>query len=109
VSKEFYSNLIAPRLESIEYYTTRLTENGPALLIDPSCRKLIKALASGWRYEKNRKSGVDKDVPEKNEHSHVGDGFGYSCQYHAENGSRQARRKSSNFVVPTFQNTYNVR
>ena len=103
------TNLIAPRLEAIEYYTTRLTEKGPALVIDPRCRTIIKALASGWRYEQNKRSGEDRDVPEKNMYSHPGDALGYLCQYQLENVSRKSGRGQSQRAVLPSVNRYNMR
>ena len=102
------TNLIAPRLEAIEHFTTRLTEKGPALVIDPRCKTIIKALGSGWRYEQNRRSGEDKDTPEKNAYSHPGDALGYLCQYHTENTARRGRAAGP-LVIPQFRNAYNQR
>ncbi len=86
------TNLIQPRLDAIAHYTTRLTEKGPALVIDPRCRGIIRALASGWRYQ-DTKNGAEKPEPEKNAHSHPGDGLGYLCRYCASNETRQVRAK----------------
>jgi len=104
------TNLLAPRLEAIEHFTTRLTEKGPALLIDPRCKVIIKAYASGWRYEQNRRTGADKDVPEKNIWSHPGDASGYLCQYHTENIARASRgRIPVSGLGVRFTNQYNMR
>jgi len=103
------TNLIAPRLAAIEYYTTRLTEKGPALIIDPRCRVIIKALSSGWRYEANRRSGEDKDTPEKNIYSHPGDALTYLCQYNTENVARKSRASQSTQMIPQFPNRYIMR
>lgn len=102
------TNLIAPRLEAIEGFTTRLTEKGPALLIDPRCRTIIKALASGWRYEKTQK-GNEKEVPEKNISSHPGDALTYLAQYHTENTVRSSRRQIQPALTKRFTNNYNMR
>lgn len=103
------TNLIAPRLAAVEYYTTRLTEKGPALIIDPRCRTIIKALASGWRYEQNRRSGEDKDQPEKNIYSHPGDALTYLCQYNTENVARKSRGTQNTQAIPQFPNRYIMR
>lgn len=102
------TNLIAPRLAAIEGFTTRLTEKGPAMLIDPRCRVIIKALASGWRYEKTQK-GNEKEVPEKNMSSHPGDALTYLAQYCTENTARTARRNQAPVIPRTFTNAYNMR
>jgi hypothetical protein len=103
------TNLLTPRLESIEHFTTRLTEKGPALIIDPRCRTIIKALASGWRYEQNKRNGEDKDKPEKNIYSHPGDALGYLAQYCCENATRKSRSAQNQRFIPAFTNHYNQR
>lgn len=102
------TNLIAPRLAAIENFTTRLTEKGPALLVDPRCRTTIKALASGWRYEKT-KGGSEKESPEKNIYSHPGDATTYLAQFFGENVARNARRAQAQPLAPAYGNMYNTR
>lgn len=101
------NNQLPGRIDAIEHFTTRITENGAALQIDPSCKTLIRALRSGWRYTTNTK-GDTREVPMKNEWSHPGDGFSYLCQHFFINGERTARRKTQQ-PLPTFRNSYNVR
>jgi hypothetical protein len=104
------TNLIAPRLDAITAYTTRLTEKGPALVVDPGCRGLIRALVSGWRWEQTKKD-IEKASPEKNIHSHPGDGFGYLCRHFQRAAMRRGRQSNANQrpVLPTFGNSYHVR
>lgn len=104
------TNLLAPRLEAIEHFTTRLTEKGPALQIDPQCKALIRALSGGWRYE-NTKANAEKPTPEKDIHSHPGDGLSYLCRYFHRATVRRGRRTAANArpVLPTFTNTYVMR
>jgi hypothetical protein len=113
--KKFWSvkvdntNLLQPRLDAIDYFTTRLTEVGPAFLVDPSCRKTIRALASGWRYE-NTQKGEEKSKPVKNESSHPGDGVGYLCRYCVTNEARNGKRGTQKrFIIPRFTNSYVAR
>lgn len=102
------TNLIAPRLEAIEHFTTRLTEKGPALVVCPSVKGLIRALVSGWRYVKTQK-GEEKATPEKNLSSHTGDAFGYFCRYHVRNEARYGKKAQANRrPLPTFNNPYIV-
>lgn len=104
------TNLITPRLEAIQHFTTRLTERGPALVIDPACHELIRALTGGWRYETTKKD-TEKPQPEKNVHSHPGDAFGYLCRHYHRGTIRKGRRSSANErpVLPTFGNPYALR
>lgn len=102
------NNQLPGRIEAIEHFTTRLTRNGPALLISPHCKHTIRALQSGWRYEVDRK-GKSRDEPEKNSHSHTGDGFSYLCRYFYKMSAREARRKEAGFVPPRGRNIYAMR
>ncbi len=103
------TNLLTPRLAAIEHFTTRLTEKGPALLIDPDCKSLIRALQGGWRY-KTTKNGDDRPEPDKNISSHPGDGFGYLCRYHVRNEARFGRRGEQRVqILPKFGNPYTQR
>lgn len=87
------NNRLPMRLDAIDYFATRLTDNGPALLVDPAnCPRLLRALKGGWRYAVDTKRGVAKgSEPEKNEHSHVGDAFGYAARYHHKMDQRYGR------------------
>jgi hypothetical protein len=99
------NNRLPGRIEAIESFTTRLVRNGAALQIDPRCRNLIRALQGGWRYSMDKK-GKTNEEPEKNKHSHVGDGFSYLCRYFHTGGAREARRRDSGFVPPRTSNIY---
>jgi len=99
------NNRLPGRIEAIEHFTTRLTRNGPALQIAPHCKRLIRALQGGWRYPADRKDGT-RDKPEKNAHSHAGDGFSYLCRYLYLGGDREAKRKERGFVPPRAVNFY---
>jgi hypothetical protein len=92
--------------------TTRLTDVGPALQVDPvMCPVLIRALKGGWRYVIDPKREITKPEPEKNQYSHPGDAFGYLCRYfhrgheRGNNGGASAR-----FVPPrSFGSNYHMR
>jgi hypothetical protein len=102
------NNRLPGRINAIEHFTTRITENGPALLIDPSCVGLIRALRSGWRYDENTKGEV-AETPKKNKHSHPGDAFSYLCQHFYQGADRAARRKGTGRPVAPARNNYNQR
>jgi hypothetical protein len=91
------NNRLPLRVEAIEHFTTRLTANGPALLIDPRCKNLIRALQGGWRYEMTAKGKLGAE-PEKNRYSHPGDAFGYLCRYFQHTTEREAKRKEKDAV-----------
>lgn len=92
------NNRLPLRLDAIEHYSTRLTDVGPALQIDPEgCPVLIRALKGGWRYVLDPKKGVVRgSEPEKNSYSHPGDGFGYLCRYYHRAGESARRAKAFN-------------
>jgi hypothetical protein len=99
------SNDLASRLGAVDGFLTLLTEAGPALLIDPECKRTIAGFASGYRFAVNAK-GVTAPSPEKNHHSHLADAIQYGCQGVSEQGVREARaRKRTSHAVPS-RNTY---
>ena len=100
------NNQLAKRLDAIEHYVARLTEVGPALLIDPAtCPKLIRALQGGWRFAVDSKTELmARAEPEKNAYSHPGDAFGYLCRYfhrYAERGGRTLVPTGQRRALPT--------
>jgi hypothetical protein len=101
------NNQLPGRIDAIEHFSTRITEGGPALIIDPSCKVLIRALRSGWRYTVTNK-GDTKEVPMKNVYSHPADAFSYLCQYFFKDSERTARSKDRK-PLPRFHNAYTVR
>ena len=59
---------------------TRLVAGKPGLQVDASCRRLRKALAGGYHFKRVpdvRGTELYRDVPYKNNHSHIGDAYGY--------------------------------
>lgn len=90
------NNRLPLRLDAIDYFAARLTAEGPALLLDPvHCPRTIRALAGGWRYAVNLRKGVVQGAaPEKNQHSHIGDGFGYAARYHHKLDTRYGADRS---------------
>lgn len=87
------NNRLPPRLAAIEHYTTRLTDVGPALLIDGrECPVLVRALKGGWRFVLDTKRDVIKgSEPEKNHYSHPGDALGYLARHYARLAERAER------------------
>lgn len=92
------NNRLAKRLDAIDNYTARLTDVGPALLIDAEkCPILTRALKGGWRYVLDPKKGMTKPEPEKNAYSHPGDAFGYLCRYFHKQVEKRERYESYGF------------
>jgi len=111
------NNRLPLRLEAIDHFATGLAFGMPKLVIDDrACPQLVRALKGGWRYKLDAKEqikGGGNAMPEKNAHSHVGDGFGYLCRYF-HRGTLKAERNGGSggrgFVPPrTFGGGYHFR
>lgn len=99
-------NTLQPRLDAVEHYLMRLTDVGPALLIDPGCRTIIRGFEGGYRYAISRK-GTTAAEPDKNEYSHPLDAVQYLAKYFRKGANRAARNSTNAFVPPRFDNRYN--
>jgi len=74
------SNDFKVRRESAAAPMQRLINGKPGLMVDSKCKLLRKSLAGGYHFKRvSVGSGQERfrDSPNKNEHSHVGDAFGY--------------------------------
>lgn len=74
------TNDVMLRLEGVKGLLSRLTIRGrPALVIDPCCTVLRKALGGGYCFQRVKVSGAERyrDTPAKNEFSHVADALQY--------------------------------
>ncbi|MNM89356.1 hypothetical protein D3C81_1015860 [compost metagenome] len=87
------TNLIEPRLQAVESFLCRLTDAGPAYLVDEKCHTLIRGFKSGYRYEVSNK-GTQADKPAKNEYSHPHDANQYMCMAFQGEEVRDARRRA---------------
>lgn len=103
------NNLLQPRIDAAEHFTARLVEGTPALLVDPSCRTLIRALSGGWRFTIMRKGDAQSLEPEKNKWSHPADAFCYGARYYHKGVIREWKNQRSGFKPPKFDNPYLIR
>ena len=103
------NNFLETRITAMEFFTTRITPSGPALLIDPGCKHLIRAFTTGWRF-KAKKDGDTALEPEKNKHSHPADAGGYLCKWFANTDPRYSLNNvKKKFVPPRPTPSYHVR
>jgi len=103
------NNKIESRLAPAQYYMMRLVSAGPALLIDPSCVKLIRALVSGYKYTV-LKGEQRRETPDKNGHSHIADAFTYLCRYVRKGEELAGRRVEKPMPRQrSYPNSYNMR
>jgi len=74
------TNEFRTRREALAIPMGRLIDGKPGFLIDRRCLKLRKSLGGGYHFKRLAiGAGQERfrDVPDKNEHSHVGDAAGY--------------------------------
>ena len=74
------SNDFKVRREAAAAPMQRLINGKPGLIINRNCKLLRKSLAGGYHFKRVAiGAGQErfKDSPNKNEHSHIGDSFGY--------------------------------
>jgi hypothetical protein len=74
------SNNFQVRREGAALPMQRLIQGKPGLIVSTDCKMLRKSLAGGYHFKRvSVGAGQErfKDSPNKNEHSHVGDAFGY--------------------------------
>lgn len=65
------------RRESVAGRLTKMINGQPAVLIDPSCTRIIDGFEGGYSYPEIGNSGVYKTEPAKNEYSHIHDSIQY--------------------------------
>ena len=74
------SNDFKVRREAAAAPMQRLIQGQPGLIVNRKCKLLRKALGGGYHFKRvSIGSGQERfrDAPNKNEHSHIGDSFGY--------------------------------
>jgi hypothetical protein len=64
-----------PRRESVDYMLRQQYRGEPALLIDPTCNRLLNGFLGGYGYKE--KNGIFSERPVKNKYSHVHDALQY--------------------------------
>lgn len=74
------TNEFRTRREALAIPMGRLIEGKPGFMIDRKCMRLRKSLNGGYHFKRIAMGAGQerfRDVPDKNEHSHVGDAAGY--------------------------------
>ena len=88
----------ARRVESVERLLLDHINGKPALVINPSCTKLIQGFSWGYKYRLS-KQGVQDDKPLKDNHSHLADAMQYFCLV-ADSGMQSGRAKFRDDALP---------
>ena len=67
------TNDFIKRRESVAMCLSRLIDGAPGLMIHPQCKTLRKGMAGGYNYKRLQVTGEERfrDVPDKNQYSHV--------------------------------------
>ena len=74
------SNDFMVRREAGAAPMNRLIDGKPGIIVNRSCTRTRKSLAGGYHFKRVAMGGGQerfRDAPNKNEHSHVGDAYGY--------------------------------
>ena len=68
-----HTNVFSIRIAVLDNLLTQVNEGQPRIVVDPSCKSLIRGLNGGYRFKRLRVSGESryKDAPDKDMHSHV--------------------------------------
>ena len=100
------SNDFKVRREAAAAPMQRLVNGKPGLIVNRSCKLLRKALGGGYHFKRvSVGAGQERfrDSPNKNEHSHIGDSFGYLMLGGGE--YNRMVRKSNMAGAPLIQQT----
>lgn len=89
--KMAYSNNTIHRIGATDSFLSRLTEAGPAYLIDPRCSFLKRGMSGGYYFPKNQKGETSESV-KKNIFSHVCEAGQYGDMYFERGGDTKASR-----------------
>ena len=75
------TNTFVGRREAVAKYLTRLVDGQPAFLLDPSCDMLRRGFNGRYQYRRLQVVGEEryKDVPDKNDFSHLQDALQYAA------------------------------
>tara|TARA_R100001129_G_scaffold164232_1_gene130271 strand:+ start:2125 stop:3651 length:1527 start_codon:yes stop_codon:yes gene_type:complete len=98
------------RREAMAAPMIRFIDKKPGLLVDKKCNRTRKALAGGYHFSRvSMGSGQERfrDVPNKNEHSHIGDAYGYLVLGGGEH-KRMTRRPATWTKLPVASSDFNV-
>ena len=98
------------RREAMVAPMIRFIDKKPGLLVDKKCNRTRKALAGGYHFSRvSMGSGQERfrDVPNKNEHSHIGDAYGYLVLGGGEH-KRMTKRPMAWAKLPVADSDFNI-
>lgn len=94
------SNDLGSRFDAVDwYFGGDIDAHTPRVLIDPSCKYLIRAYVSQYHLTKHSSEGkTDADEVEKNEYSHVAEADQYWC--YGYRGPQQVKKDAARMGRP---------
>lgn len=77
------TNKFPDRREAVAKYLTRMTDGRPCLIVDPKCDMIRRGFNGRYQYKRLQVVGQErfKDVPDKNDYSHLHDALQYAALY----------------------------
>src|SRR6185295_14585511 len=77
------TNSFVGRREAVAKYLTRLSDGKPCLIVDPKCDMIRRGFNGRYQYRRLQVVGAErfKDVPDKNDYSHLHDALQYAALY----------------------------
>lgn len=95
VAAPAHTNKITGRLEAVRHFLGRMVDGQPAFVVDPKCVRIRKGLIGRYHFKRVQTTGDRyKDVPEKDEYSHVADATQYAALYARMESVSEARFKT---------------
>lgn len=95
------SNAISLRINSLEFFLTKLVDGLPAFQLSPKCTMIKKGFISKYCWRKKRDGSYTQEI-EKNKWSHIMDALGYGASFFYQDSKkkkffipRQTRRPAS--------------
>ncbi len=90
------TNSFVGRREAVAKYLTRMMDGKPGLIVDPKCDMIRRGFNGRYQYKRLQVVGTEryKDVPDKNDYSHLHDALQYAALY------SQTMNNSSEWAQP---------
>jgi hypothetical protein len=98
------------RIEAVEGALNRLTDGKPALMISPTCRKMIAGFLGGYQFRRMQITGKQQydTKPDKNKFSHPHDALQYAALGMGEGRvATTGRRKAQQRAIKTGPASWN--
>jgi hypothetical protein len=77
-----YTNKLTGRLEAVRHFLQRMPDGQPAFAVDPRCDTIRKGFIGKYHFARVKTaSGKLKDVPDKDDYSHLQDAVQYAAMH----------------------------